>query len=173
MKKLISVALLAVMLFSFATAAQAKTFDVPMQGMTMEIPDNFEPLLDETTLVDTFVLFKGTAEDAGRYEFAMSASEKHEQLWLDELSEDELEQLFAEYSVDMHDPVFEIKKSDALTWMVISSTNGQDIVYVTLIYGSLAHIACLRIDDQPITDEEIAICEQMAMSLKEKEVAAE
>ena len=165
MKKILSMVLILALACGFATAALAKEYEIPMQGMLMDIPDSFEAILDDNTQTDTLVLFQG-ADDAARYEFAMGESEKHGEKWLNEMSEAEQDELFAEYTEDIYNPSLEIVQSDTLTWMLIHAGNGDEIVYVTVIYGSLCHVGALRVDGEKLTDAQIAIVEQMAMSLR-------
>ena len=163
MKK--ALALLTVLMLAVTFGAQAKTIDLTYEGVSFDVPDDFEPVMeDEGDTAQVFIFSAASLPDAS---FVVSiGNDENEVKPIDEHDDAALEALFESASGDLHEPAYTLKEVNGITFMVITEATNCEVIYLTIYESTYIHMGVFTLGGTTLTQDQTSTLETITQSLK-------
>ena len=164
MKKIVSFALIVVMLLGLYAMAQAEPFYLEEAGVTIEVPEGMTG--QDMSSDGNYAL--GIAVDADpalTYAYSLAYVEALDGKYIEDLSDEEGAQLVQGISSAIQDPQFDTAEADGYKLLVVASGDGTQLHYISLLGGWLCDVAALRTDGA-LADEDVKTAAALLLSVQ-------
>ncbi|NLC32997.1 MAG: hypothetical protein GX781_06845 [Clostridiales bacterium] len=163
MKKTLSLVLGCLIALTAITAVQAEPFYLEDAGISIEIPEGMT--VEDISSQEAYALAITVDGDANlKYAFSLNFIDEFEDKYLEDLTQEENDLLMMGLAVAIPDLQYEAVETEMFNLLVVSSPDGTQLHYITLLGGWLFDVAVGR-GDGPLTDEDMQAAAQMMMTL--------
>lgn len=173
MKKALSLVLVWLALMTLAVPALAAPMSLEDVGVTLKVPEGMTA--QDLSADDAYLIAITVDADASlKYAFSMNYIEEFEGKYIDDLTDEEGDQLLEGISAAITDPQYNTAETEEYKLLVVSSGDGTQLHYITLLDGWLLDVAVGRADGT-VSEEDMQTATNLMLTLQfgEGEEAAE
>ncbi len=164
MKKTLSLVLVCILALTAVVAVQAEPYYIEAVGLTIEVPEGMtaQDVSTENALV---IAISVDGDDNLKYAFSLNYIDEFADKDLDDLTQEEGDMLMQGIAISIPEPQFEAADADGLDLLVVSSADGSQLHYITLMGGWMLDVAVGRADGE-LTDDDIAAAAEILFSME-------
>ena len=164
MKKTLSLVLACLLTFGMIAAAQATPYYLEQAGVTIEVPEGMTAQ-DASTEASYLLAITVDADANLKYAYSLQYIEEFAGKNIEDLTDEEGQALLSGFAASITDPQYTTTETDSYKLLVIASSDGTQLHYVSLLNGWLCDVAVGRADGT-LTETDIQAAATLLTSIQ-------